>query len=1109
MMRGVVLCSLFIILVTSLDGTRWAVKAQTAPADEETSLRQLIDRYLDAYNRGSSSDYSALWSETSPFREERTQGFERMHASAKLSYSPARVSRRHISSDRAVFWITTDRRSTRGTGNVTVTSVALSMEFVREQSGWKLWRETSAVAELASALVAAKDEAEREALLSIDPALRSRDLLLLLWGQADRDYQSRDYPRAQAMLRTMLGIAESIGATPDQAMIWRQLAGVAFATSRFGDAVDGYKKAIALEGEDRKYDLAVLWSSLALSHRKLKQRALAIEAFQKSLMLSRASNDTVAVAGTLDSIASLRREEGDYGEAMSGYREAMSIREGLRDRAAVASSLINIAEVEYDQGEDDRALELYQKALSQLQNLSRPELEIHVLHNIASLYYLQGNYDLALTHYTREREISDSISNLQGAAASLAGVALIQTLYGDYVSALDAYETILTIWRQLGSSEEEANTLQKIGRVALAKGDFASAVSHFRSALSVRERIGEPREIAWALLDVGSALAVLREFETAIDTEKRALTLFESIGDRSGIGVSLIHLAGVHFVREDYNSTIELAGRAAAIAREIRDADILWQARYRQGRGYYRLKDYAQARQGFLDAITSIENPQGSSSDNRPQRLLDDKLAPYLGMVDVSINQNLPREAFKFTERARARSLKMLLGANRFRITRDMTAREIATEQQLQKERATVLSQYNREREQGNAQSARLTDLTAQLQKADREPRAFENRLYQTHPLLKTLRGDADPVTLRSVATLIPTSRSAILEFIETDESLYLLVFSSGKPGVPRVDAYTLALTRREAAERAVALQDLIARRQDGWESLARELYDLLIKPAELQLKGKASIVIIPDGWLWNLPFTALQTTEGTFLIESHSISFSSSLTSLKLSSAMQPRVQRTQLLVFGHPELSAAAKERMKVASRDDRFAATEETTSESMRLSELYGASSSRRLISTDARSDRLRDELPGATRVHLAVPAVFNEASPLYSQIALAPSPSIPGDSGVIQLREFLTWKTSADLAVFSSSQFVPRGQSVGRGLTGLSWTLIASNVPALLCGQWKIDGTTEADLMVAFHRELRTSRSTALSWQKTVKTAIRNSERRHPFNWAGYVLLGSGR
>ena len=73
------------------------------------------------------------------------------------------------------------------------------------------------------------------------------------------------------------------------------------------------------------------------------------------------------------------------------------------------------------------------------------------------------------------------------------------------------------------------------------------------------------------------------------------------------------------------------------------------------------------------------------------------------------------------------------------------------------------------------------------------------------------------------------------------------------------------------------------ARRRDlGFRGSAAKLYQLLLKPAEAQLRGKTNIVIVPDQTVWDLPFQALITAANRYLIEDASISYAPSLTVLR-----------------------------------------------------------------------------------------------------------------------------------------------------------------------------------------------------------------------------------
>ena len=49
-----------------------------------------------------------------------------------------------------------------------------------------------------------------------------------------------------------------------------------------------------------------------------------------------------------------------------------------------------------------------------------------------------------------------------------------------------------------------------------------------------------------------------------------------------------------------------------------------------------------------------------------------------------------------------------------------------------------------------------------------------------------------------------------------------------------------------------------LAGRDLGFRASAHKLYELLLKPAQAQLRGKTNLVIAPDDKLWELPFQAL-----------------------------------------------------------------------------------------------------------------------------------------------------------------------------------------------------------------------------------------------------------
>jgi CHAT domain-containing protein len=60
------------------------------------------------------------------------------------------------------------------------------------------------------------------------------------------------------------------------------------------------------------------------------------------------------------------------------------------------------------------------------------------------------------------------------------------------------------------------------------------------------------------------------------------------------------------------------------------------------------------------------------------------------------------------------------------------------------------------------------------------------------------------------------------------------------------------------------------------------ELYEILIQPIEKEIFGKKNLIIVSHGMLHYLPFQALLSRDGKYLIESFSISYLPSATVLK-----------------------------------------------------------------------------------------------------------------------------------------------------------------------------------------------------------------------------------
>ncbi len=590
-----------------------------------------------------------------------------------------------------------------------------------------------------------------------------------------------------------------------------------------------------------------------------------------------------------------------------------------------------------------------------------------------------------------------------------------------------------------------------------------------------------------------------------------------------GVASVLLNESMVSYALNDFAKTIELADKAAAIAKQFGDSDLYWQARHRAGKGHYRSEKLDFARPAFIEAIAIIETLRPQQRRGTEPRFYESKLSPYQAMVDVAISEGKGNEAFDYAERAKSRVLKGVLQSAKVWIKKTMTPREREQERKLLAEIATFNTRVQRERQRQNPNAARLTDLFAKLDKSQKDYSSFRDKLFALRPQLKILRGEAKPLDAARAAALVTDADTVLLDFIETDESVYLFAFNktdarsrSRKPVSP-LKIYILSTNRNDLYARVVKFQEAIAGRGADIQTQARELYDLMIKPADEQIAASKHLIIAPDAVSWNLPFQALRAENDRYLIENYAVSYTPSLTALGAISRLRarPRGRTTaspSLLAFENPALGAATEARlgsMIPRQSSEQTGQPPVAQNEGDELSKLYGERRISVLTGAGASEDKLKTEAGKYELLHLNVRGVLNETAPLFSFSAMSSSAETKED-GLLEVREIFDLDLKSDLVVTPASELAWPAAGAIRSMTGLTWAWFVAGCPAVVVNSRRDDGTS--DLMLEFHRRIKASwrkESKARSWQVAVQQTLGREERSHPYFWAGISVVGDAR
>src|SRR5262249_19321778 len=154
------------------------------------------------------------------------------------------------------------------------------------------------------------------------------------------------------------------------------------------------------------------------------------------------------------------------------------------------------------------------------------------------------------------------------------------------------------------------------------------------------------------------------------------------------------------------------------------------------------------------------------------------------------------------------------------------------------------------------------------------------------------------------------------------------------------------------------------------------------LQPAAAQLQGKKTLVIVPDGFLWQLPFQALEDGRGRYVIETQAVFYTPSLTVLNQMLRMKSDRPRAQT-VLG---VGAAPIEEMR-----------REVTG----IQQIYGSARTRVLLGPDADEQQILRDAPQSGVVHLAAHGVFRDENPMSSYLILARAGKV--EAGQLEARD----------------------------------------------------------------------------------------------------------
>jgi diguanylate cyclase (GGDEF)-like protein len=266
-----------------------------------------------------------------------------------------------------------------------------------------------------------------------------------------------------------------------------------------------------LESLERPLDLARSLNTLALVSLELGDYDDALRDFERSHQIFRQLGHVSGEATTIGNIALAYDRMGQPEKALEFNHQSLKLREEQSDWHGVGQAMNNLSGLHIEMGERhqhsgasaaarhefETAVNLATHALQLARKLEDTRLEAMVLNNLASVHAATHQAAEAREDYLHSLSLARQIGDRQLEAACLADLGRLDHHNNQHRDAISHLETALELFQLLGSKNQLSGVHRDLSSVYEAIGEPAWALTHFKRhhdiAMALRTETSERR----------------------------------------------------------------------------------------------------------------------------------------------------------------------------------------------------------------------------------------------------------------------------------------------------------------------------------------------------------------------------------------------------------------------------------------------------------------------------------------------------------------------------------------------------------------------------------------------------------------------------------------
>lgn len=743
-------------------------------------------------------------------------------------------------------------------------------------------------------------------------------------------------------------------------------------------------------------------------------------------------------------------------------------------RLAVALNAVN---------QFDKALSLQLEALQLSREIGDLKGELECYNNLGSLYNGLGQYDLAVDYYSKGLDVNDRMA----AAMAHNNLGNVYLTSSQYLKSIDHYKESLRIRSEIGDTQGMSITYNNFSCVFYALGQHETAIACQEKAAEISERNGAKKQVAVSSSNLGGVYQALGKHQLSLDNHYKGLKIRREMGDSEGECRSYKEMSFVYDALGQLRDSLTYHEKALNLERAImnkekkiktlsphdhwiayqeRGLEIIEEIGEREGERLILFKtclchfsrlEVHKASDHLVEGIKNYETIRIDLEDDKKMSVDEQSVPLYKTLALMLISFEHYTDALLTLEQGRARALVDL-------VLRKYAIQQVAT-----------------------TNFANLSGLTS-----------FFATQKKNFLFLATV---ADCFCLWFIDKL---GNLCFKSYFVTKEiwhdSLLNYFRSSGYRTIARPEIETEytewetpSSRRRENLRASAEIVELLAYPSEEDERRSVPFLHQVIFGLAEELPDDEEIIVVPEGPMFQVPFEALQSAKGSYLVEKVRIRVIPSLTTLKiLNESAADYHSKVGALLVGDPCVTNLKSIHLLPLP----FARKEVEM-----IGELLGVQESCLTGSKATKREVLR-RISGVSLVHIAA-----HASAERGEIALAGDEFSAEEDWLLSMKDVANVGLEAKLVVLSTCHSGRGTFMTGEGVVGIARAFLGSGARAVVMSLWAIDDEATLLFMNSFYKCLfvhKMSASRALRQSmKEMRDSTQYSDVKY---WAPFVLYG---